>query len=183
MVIMKLPALALVFFGLIGLPVATVFPASNPLFTGRVILADLKSFFHGTPPPAPKLPPDAKAATVSFAPGIPPDKQIMDFMVAFAEGARIHDGTSLKARLSDKYIIEDMPSEHAAMDFFMQAMARIKGPEEIVINSVEPEGDVRIAKMEFRSASRPIKLRTFKFDAAGKLLSADFFSLQRQHGG
>lgn len=176
---MKLSSLAFMFFALIGLPISTVFSTSNPLLTGGIVLADLKSFFHGTPPPAPKLPPDEKAAIVSFAPGITPDKQIMDFMAAFAEAARIHDGASLKARLSDKYVIEDMPSEHAAADFFMQAMAQIKGPEEIVINSVEREGDGRLAKMEFRSANRPVKPRTFKFDATGKLLSADFFTLQR----
>jgi hypothetical protein len=179
---LHLPILAVVM--LVGSPTATVSSAPGPKFdrqiAGGMILADLKTFFHGTPPPAPKLPPDAKAATVSFAPGITPDKQIMDFMLAFAEAARIHDGASLKSRLSDKYTIEDAPAEHAPVDFFMQAMARIKGPEEIVINSIEPEGDVRIAKMEFRSANRPPKLRIFKFDTAGKLLSADFFHLQRQ---
>jgi hypothetical protein len=183
---MKLPILTLVLAVSVGLPVATVSAAPDPTLyrqiAGAVILADLKSFFHGTPPPAPKLPPDAKAATVSFAPGTTPDKQILDFMLAFAEAARVHDGASLKSRLSDKYIVEDMPSEHAAADFFMQAMARITGPEEIVINSVEPQGDVRVAKMEFRSANRPVKLRIFKFDAAGKLLSADFFRLERHEG-
>jgi len=34
--------------------------------------------------------------------------------------------------------------------------------------------------MEFRSAERGTKERIFKFDAAGKLLRADFFTLQRQ---
>ncbi len=181
---MKLPILTVMLVMFFGISATTVSAAPDaqrdrPL-SGNLIFADLKSFFHGTPPPAPKLPPDAKAATVSFASGITPDKQILDFMVAFAEAARIHDGASLKPRLSDKYTIEDAPSEDATVDFFMQAMARFKGPEEIVINSVEPDGDVRVAKMEFRSANRPVKLRVFKFDAAGKLLSADFFHLKRQ---
>jgi hypothetical protein len=56
----------------------------------------------------------------------------------------------------------------------------MKAPEEIVIISVTPEGETRIAKMEFRSAERGTKERTFKFDARGKLLSADFFTLKRQ---
>jgi hypothetical protein len=176
---MKSTSRALMFFALLGLPISTVFSTSNPRLTGGTVLADLTSFFHGTRPPAHKSPPDERAAAVSFAPGIAPDKQIMDFMTAFAEAARIHDGGSLKAQLSDKYVIEEMPTEQTAAEFFMQAMSQIKGPEEIVINSIEREGDSRVAKMEFRSTNRPVKLRTFKFDAAGKLLSADFFSLQR----
>jgi hypothetical protein len=62
----------------------------------------------------------------------------------------------------------------------MQAMVKIKAPDEIVITSVSPEGDARIAKMEFRSEERGAKERTFRFDAKGKLLSADFFTLKRQ---
>jgi hypothetical protein len=145
--------------------------------------ADLKTFFHGTPPPAATPgPPDAKAATVSFATGVAPEKQILEFMQAFAEGMRLHNGTSLKPLLSDRYKIEDLPEEHHAVDFFMQAMVKVKGPDEIVINAIEREGDVRVAKMEFRSVERGTKERTFKFDSNGKLLSADFFTLKRQPG-
>src|SRR5256714_3434644 len=144
------------------------------------VRADLKTCLHG-PPPAPSPgPPDAKAAAVSFAPNVTPDKQILDFMNAFAEAMRVHDGKTLKPFLSESYSIEGLPEEHNAVDFFMQAMVKLKAPDEIVILGVTQEGEARIAKMEFRSAERGAKERRFKFDAKGKLLSADFFALKRQ---
>lgn len=139
--------------------------------------ADWKTFFHGAPPAATPGPPDAKAAVVSFAPGVAPDPQIMEFTQAFAEAMRIHDGKALKPRLSDKYSIEDMPDEHNAVDFFMQAMVKVKAPDEIVITAIERQGEARVVTMEFRAPDKT-KTRTFKFDPAGKLLSADFFKLQ-----
>ena len=144
--------------------------------------ADLKTWLHGAPPPSPTPgPPDAKAAAVSFAANVTPDKQILDFMNAFAEANRIHDGKALKPLLSDRYAIEDLPEGHgSAADFFMQAMIKIKAPDEIVITGIEREGETRLAKMEFRSSERGTKERTFKFDSTGKLLSADFFTLKRQ---
>ena len=142
--------------------------------------ADLKTWLHGTPPAPSPGPPDAKAATVSFAPNVPPDKQILDFLNGFAEALRIHDGRTLKPFLSESYSIEGLPEEHNPVDFFMQAMAKVKAPDEIVVIAVTPEGETRIAKLEFRSADRGTKERTFKFDSKGKLLSADFFTLKRQ---
>lgn len=142
--------------------------------------ADLKTWLHGAPPAPTPGPPDAKAAAVSFAPNVTPDKQILDFMNAFAEAMRIHDGKSLKPLLSDAYSIDGLPEEHSPADFFMQAMVKLKAPDEIVITGIAREGEVRLAKMEFRSAERGAKERTFRFDANGKLLSADFFTLKRQ---
>lgn len=151
------------------------------LLSAVVAQADLKTWLHGTPPPAPTPgPPDAKAAAVSFAEKVPADKQILDFLQAFAEAMRIHDGKALKPLLSDRYAIEDLPDEYKPVDFFMQAMVKVRAPEEIVITAIEREGEVRMAKMEFRSAERGTKERTFKFDSNGKLLSADFFTLKRQ---
>ena len=142
--------------------------------------ADLKTWLHGAPPAPSPGPPDAKAATVSFAANVMADKQILDFMNAFAEAMRIHDGKALKPLLSDSYSIEGLPEEHNAADFFMQAIVKIKAPDEIVITGITSEAETRIAKMEFRSTERGTKERTFKFDAKGKLLSADFFILARQ---
>jgi hypothetical protein len=154
------------------------------LLTAVAAQADLKAWLHGAPPPPPTPgPPDAKAATVAVAPNVSPDKQILEFMQAFAEAMRIHDGKSLKPRLSERYEIEDLPEGHNAIDFFMQAMVKVRAPEEIVITGIEREGEARLAKMEFRSPERGTKERTFKFDPNGKLLSADFFTLKRQHGG
>jgi len=58
--------------------------------------ADLKTWLHGAQPSPSPGPPDAKAAAVSFAPNVSPDKQILDFMNAFAEAMRVHDGKALK---------------------------------------------------------------------------------------
>src|SRR5437762_13715857 len=142
--------------------------------------ADLKTWLHGAPPAPSPGPRDAKAAAVSFASTATPDKQILEFMNAFAEAMRVHDGKTLKPFLSESYSIEGLPEEHNAVDFFMQAMVKVKAPDEIVITSVTHEGEARIAKFEFRSAERGTKERTFKFDAKGKLLSADFFTLKRR---
>jgi hypothetical protein len=150
------------------------------LCSAIVARADLKTWLHGAPPAPTPGPPDAKAAAVSFAPSVPPDKQILDFMNAFAEAMRIHDGKALKPLLSNSYSIEGLPEEHSAADFFMQAMVKVKAPDELVIVSVERQAEMRVVKVEFRSAERPTKERTFTFDANGKLLSADFFSLKRQ---
>jgi hypothetical protein len=152
------------------------------LFSAIGAQADLKTWLHGAPPPSPTPgPPDAKAAAVSFAANVTPDKQILDFMNAFAEAMRIHDGKSLKPLLSERYEIEDLPEGRgSAADFFMQAMIKIKAPDEIVVTGIERAGETRLAKAEFRSADRGIKERSFKFDLSGKLLSADFFTLKRQ---
>ena len=143
--------------------------------------AGLKEWIHGTPPPATPGPPDATAAAVTFAAGVNADKPVLDFMQALAEALRVHDGAALKPRLSPKFTIEDLPSDLNATDMLMQGITRGKGPKEIIINSVETEGDTRVAKAEFRSADRPPKVRTFRFDAEGKLLSSDLFQVQR-HG-
>jgi hypothetical protein len=158
-----------------------ILPLALILLSALAAQADLKSWLHGTPPTATPGPPDTKAANVSFAPEVTPDKQIMDFMLAFAEAARVHDGSALKPRLSEKYAIEDLPADQDAKNFFMQAMVKLKSPNEMIVTSIQPQGDVRTAKVEFRAADRPPKIRTFRFDPEGKLLSADFFSLQR-HG-
>jgi hypothetical protein len=150
------------------------------LVSAAVAQADLKSWLHGTPPAPSPGPPDAKAAAVSFAPNVAADKQVLDFLNAFAEALRVHDGKSLKPFLAGAYTVDGLPEEHDPVDFFMQAMVKVKAPDEIVVTAIERDGDNRTAKMEFRSAERGTKERTFKFDANGKLLSADFFALKRQ---
>ena len=150
------------------------------LFSAVALQADLKTWLHGAPPAPTPGPPDAKAATVSFAANVAPDKQILDFLNAFAEAMRIHDGKALKPLLSDRYWIDDLPDGHGSpADFFMQAMVKVRAPDEIVVTGIEREGETRLAKMEFRSAERGTKDRTFKFDSNGKLLNADFFTLKR----
>jgi hypothetical protein len=150
-------------------------------FSIAVAQAGLKEWIHGSPPVATPGPPDAKAANVSFAADVAPDKPIMDFMLAFAEALRVHDGTALKPRVSERFTVEGAPEERSATDFLMQAIVKAKSNSEIVITSVQPTGDVRVATVEFRSADRPTRTKTFRFDAEGKLIGTDFFALQR-HG-
>jgi hypothetical protein len=150
------------------------------LFSTVAAHADLKSWLHGAPPAPSPGPPDAKVAAVSFAPNVADDKQILEFLKAFAEAMRVHDGKSLKPMLADAYAIEGLPDEHNPVDFFLQAMVIVKAPDEIVVTGIERDGERRVAKLEFRSTERGTKQRTFKFDTNGKLLSADFFTLKRQ---
>jgi hypothetical protein len=142
--------------------------------------ADLKTWLHGAPPAPSPGPPDAKAAAVSFAATVAADKQVLDFLKAFVEAMRVHDGKTLKPMLANGYSIDGLPEEHDPVDFFMQAIVKVKAPDEIVVTGIEREGETRIAKMDFRSSERGTKERTFKFDPNGKLLSADFFALKRQ---
>jgi hypothetical protein len=149
------------------------------LFSAAAVHADLKNWLHGTPPPPSPGPPDAKAAVVSFAPKVPDDKQIFDFLKAFAEAMRLHDGKSMKPMLADAYAIEGLADEHNPVDFFMQAMVIVRAPDEMVVTGIERDGEKRVAKVDFRSTERGTKQRTFQFDPKGKLLSADFFTLKR----
>lgn len=142
--------------------------------------ADWKTFLHGTPARATPGPPDAKAASASFAPDVASDPQVLEFMQAFAEAMRVHDGKSLKPRLSENYTIENLPAGQDATDLLMQGMVKVKAPQEIVITGVAREGDVRVATTEFRTPERT-KTRVFKFDASGKLISTDLFKLE-MHG-
>src|SRR3954447_21510225 len=155
----------------------TIVPLLVLFFSTLSAHADWKTFLHGKPAAAVAGPPDAKAATITFAPEVPTDPQILEFLQAFAEAMRVHDGKSLRPRLSEKYTSADLPDGHDATDLFMQGMVKVKAPDEIVITSIAREGEVRTATTEFRSPEK-VKTRTFKFDPAGKLLSADFFKLE-----
>jgi hypothetical protein len=150
------------------------------LLPAVAVQADLKTWLHGAPPAPSPGPPDPKAASVSFAPTVSADKQVLEFLKAFAEAMRVHDGKPLKPMLAEGYTIEGLPEEHRPVDFFVQAMVKVKAPDEIIVTGIDREGETRIAKMEWRSTERGTKERSFKFDANGKLLSADFFTLKRQ---
>jgi hypothetical protein len=158
-----------------------ILPAIFVLFSITLAQAGLKEWLHGTQPSATPGPPDATAAAVSFAPGIPEQKPIKDFMLAFAEALRVHDGTALKSRVSDKFTVDGAPDGSSPVDFLMQAIIKARSNSEIVITSIEPAGDASVATVEFRATDRPAKTKTFRFDSEGKLVGTDFFTLQR-HG-
>ena len=144
---------------------------------------DLHSFFHGDPPAPPKAPPPKQLATVSSAPDVVADAQIENFLRTFAEAIKVREGRPLLARLSDKYAIDDLPGDRKAGDLFLQAIDTIPGAIEIIIKSIERKNDMRIAKVEFRYNADNVKLKTFRFDAIGKLLWSDLFVLKRQPVG
>lgn len=146
-------------------------------------VADLRSFFHGEPPPVPKAPPPRQLAVVTTANGVSADAQIENFMRAFADAIKAREGNPMLPRLSEKYAIDDLPGDKKPGDLFIQAIERIPGPAEIIIKSVEKQNNMRIAKMEFRYSADNVKLKTFHFDAGGKLLWSDLFKLQVQRVG
>lgn len=170
---------AWLFLASVAASAATVSPARVPLAQQT---ADLKSFFHGEPEQPPKAPPPKTTATVSTADGVTPDRQIEDFFRAFAGAVKVREGNRMLPRLSEGYTIADLPEGHKAPDFFVQAVDRTPGPEAIIIQSVEPKGPVRVAKVEIHYPAK-IKVKTFKFDAEGRLLASDLFTLKRvEHG-
>jgi hypothetical protein len=176
---MKSPVLASLLLVSAAFPAAVASAARLPA-TRQV--ADLKSFFHGEPAPPPKAPPPKATALVSLAAGVTPDPQVEDFFRAFATAVKARDGAPMLPLLSDQYTIADLPEDHKASDFFVMGVERIPGPEAITLQSVELKGTVRTVKAEIRYAAKTV-VKTFRFDAAGKLLASDLFVLKRvEHG-
>jgi hypothetical protein len=144
---------------------------------------DLRSLFHPDPPVPPKAPPPKELARVSFANDAARDPQVETFMRALAEAIKAREGKPMLARLSDRYAIDALPEGSKAPDLFVQAVERIPGPIEIVIQGVDRAGEVRSARTEFRYAAAPAKARTFRFDAAGRLVWSDLFVLRVERNG
>lgn len=157
--------------------------ASSAIYSPTLQVADLRSFFHGDPPAKPKAPAPKQLAVVSTTQGITADTQIESFLRALADAIKARDGKPMSPRLSEKYAIDDLPSDRKAGDFFLQAIEQIAGPSEIVITSIESKNNMRTAKIDFRYGPEKIKPKIFQFDAAGKLLWSDLFKLQSQRAG
>ena len=173
---MKLPVPTLIVFAAAVLTASAVATLAASAPVRRV--ADLKSFFHGDAAMPPKAPPPPMLAVVATAAGGASDPQIEGFFRAFAAAVKAREGSRMTPYLSDNYAIADLPEEHSAGDFFAQAVDRTPGPEALTIQSVETKGDLRLVKVEFKYPTKT-KIRTFQFDAAGKLLSSDLFTLKR----
>jgi hypothetical protein len=154
-------------------------PAGGCLRPHLPAQADLKSFFHGDPPPFVKAPPPKQLATVSTAAGAAADAQVEAFMRTLATAIFTRDATALLARLSERYVVDDAPGGMQASEFMAQAAGKMRGPTEIVIQSVHAQGAERIAKAEFRYGADKTSLKTFRFDSGGKLLHSDLFALTR----
>lgn len=147
-----------------------------------LLLADLKSFLHGTPAPPPKSPPPKERARVSTDARTARDVQVEGFMQALADGIMARDGQALLPRLADKYAIDDLPADMKPRELFLQAVERIPGPSEMTIKAVDRRADTRVATVEFRYPDDKVSEKTFWFDADGRLLRSDFFRLQRVGG-
>jgi hypothetical protein len=141
--------------------------------------ADWKSFIHGDPPPVVKAPPPKQIAVVASAPGAVPDAQVEGFLRAFADALMARDAAAVLPRLSPRYAIDGMPEGMKASDFMAQAIAKMRGPTEIVVLSVIASGGARTARVEFRYGAEKASLKQLRFDAEGRLLESDLFSLVR----
>ena len=165
------------------LSVLFLLPVAVPAAPSARLTADLKSFLHGeTVAPATKAPPPKVTAVVSTAAGVAVDGQVEDFLRALAGALRARDGAQMLPRLSDQFTMADLPEGHQAPEFFVMGVNKIPGPTGMVIQSVEARGAARLAKVELRYPNNA-KVKTFKFDAAGKLLGSDLFLLKRVHTG
>jgi len=173
---MKLPTPTLTVF---AVAVLTASAVSSPASTAPVRrIADLRSFFHGEAAMPPKAPPPPVLAVVATAAGLVPDPQVEDFLRAFAAAVKAREGSRMAPFLSAKYTIADLPEEYTAADFFAQAVDRTPGPEALTIQSIEAKGALRLVRVAFKYPAKT-KVRNFQFDADGKLLSSDLFTLKR----
>lgn len=144
---------------------------------------DWKSLLHGEPAAPPKAPPPKQLAQVSTAAGAPRDAEVEAFLRAFADALKARDGQPMVARLSDEYAIDALPEGTKAPALFVQAVERIPGPAEIVIQAIERTGATRVVTTEFRYGTAPAKSKTFRFDAAGRLAWSDLFNVSVQRHG
>ncbi|APV51298.1 hypothetical protein BWI17_17360 [Betaproteobacteria bacterium GR16-43] len=149
------------------------------LLFAHLAFADLRSFFHGDPPPVVKAPPPRQLAVVSTIPGVAADAQVESFLRTYAAALMARDAAPVLKRLSPKYAVDGAPEGSKPADFMAQAIAKMRGPTQIVIRSVETSGAVRVAKAEFHYSPEKIDVKTLRFDASGDLLESDLFRLER----
>ena len=144
---------------------------------------DWRSLLHGNAEMPPKAPPPNYVVEVSTGTGAAKDAEIEAFMRGLADAFKTREARPMVARLSDKYTIDSLPVDSAAPELFVTAVERIPAPTEIVIQGIERAGATRVATTEFRYGTAPAKAKTFRFDAAGRLLWSDLFAVNvKRHG-
>jgi len=146
-----------------------------------LLVAFLGSWLHGEPALPPKAPPPRQLATLTFAPEAARNAHVESFLRALADAIKAREGKTMVARLAETYSIDGLDGRGRPADLFVQAVERVPGPTEIVVEAVERQGDALLARTEFRYASADAKKKSFRFDASGKLLWSDFFAI-RVHG-
>ena len=143
-------------------------------------LADWRSWFHPEPSVPPKAPPPKVLATVSSASAAAKDVQVEAFLAALAAAIKAREGAPMRTRLSDRYAVDTIEAGARAADLFVLAVEQLPGPTEIVIQSVERHSGSLDAKAEFRYADAAPKVKTFRFDAEGRLVWSDLFAVKME---
>ena len=166
-----------------ALAVVTFLAAFPAAASDAIRLADWRSWLHGEPAPPPKAPPPKQLATVSVASEGAHDDKVESFLRALAESIKARDGKPMVARLAENYAIDGLEGRAKPADLFVQAVERVPGPTEIVVESIELDANAVTARTEFRYASAEPKRRSFRFDRAGRLVWSDFFTFKVERHG
>ena len=140
-------------------------------------IGDWIARLHGVAPQTPKAPPPAGLARVSTAPGLAPDPQVESFLRTLAAAVLARNGSLLVPRLATSYAVEGLPPGAKAPDVMVQALERMRGPEQIVVESVQAAAGLRTVKARFLFAAPDESLKTLILDAAGNLVASDLFRL------
>lgn len=137
---------------------------------------------HHQPVEKPK--PSDRPAAVSVSPDAKSDAGVVKFLRTLAQALHDRKPAPVVALLAPEFTIEGLPPQarQTLAEVFAQAVERVPAPEEIVITSVRTANGVTTAKAELAYASR-VAVRTFRFDAQGRLLGSDFFRINAQPHG
>jgi len=157
--------------------------AALALATASAARADWRSWLHGEPAPPPKAAAPKQLATVSAISDNARDTQVESFLRALAESIKARDGKPMVARLADAYSIDGLEGHAKPADLFVQAVERVPGPTEIVVEAIERDATTVTARTELRYAASEPKKRAFRFDRAGRLLWSDFFTIKVERNG
>jgi len=163
--------------------IPTLAVTAGIVLASRPVLADITDWFaalHGAAPRGTKAPPPPTLAVVSTAPGVPADPQVESFLKALAAAVKARDGALLAPRLSTRYAVDGLPPGAKPADAMAQALEQMRGPEQIVVESVAHADGLRTVKARFRYGASPDSIKTLVLDANGDLLASDLFHVS--HG-
>ena len=116
--------------------------------------------------------PARDAGAVSYAPGVMPQAAITDYFERFARAVRTGNAGELPL------VAPDFAAPTAALadarKFYPRAVEQLGGPlDEIVIDGLQTSAEGVEARVTWRFGSRRVE-RWFRFDAAGRVVGADF---------
>lgn len=151
--------------------------APTPTFI-TVGIDALKEFLHGKPATAKKALPPKRRAVIVWEASTPKDTGIDGFLNAFADALMARDATALEPLISKQYRVEGLPKEVEPRSVLRQAIEQLPGPAQILVQSVSTAGTEKIALTDILDARGETKQRRFRFDAFGKLISTDLFSIR-----